>query len=1578
MIKSNWNIFRAKFEDSQRSFEWLCYSLFCREFSKSYGIFRYKNQSAIETDPISRDGEVIGWQAKFYDTALGDHVDELVGTLEGAKKDYPTITKILFYTNQEWGQSKGKEPKGKKKVEEKAKTLGVALEWRTASYFESPFVSTENEIIAKHFFTQEKSVFALMEALRSHAENILDQIQTYIDFGGQKIEIDRGKDLGRIKSTSDRILILSGVGGVGKTALIKNFYEQIEAKTPFYIFKATEFELRNISELFTEYSIQDFLEAHKEEPDKLIVIDSSEKLLDLSNIDPFKEFLSVLLKADWKIIFTTRDSYLEDLNFEFLEIYKIVPLNINIQNPTIEELTAISSRHQFSLPRDERLLELIRNPFYLSEYLKSFKENEQVSYGEFKERLWARIIHKSKPAREQCFLLIALKRANDGQFFVNPNCESRILDDELKKDGIIGYESPYGYFITHDIYEEWALEKIIEAEFRKKSDNSTFFRNIGRSLPVRRAFRNWLSEKLADGDTEIKPLIEVVVKDTTIESFWKDETLVSVLLSGYSDAFFGLFKDDLLTNDQELLRKLTFLLRIACKEVDDEFFRQLGFKNLDLLTARYVFTKPRGEGWNSLIKFVFENINKMGIKNIHFVLPVIHDWGRKFKTGDTARFSGLIALQYYQWLTKEGIHFSRDDTKDNLLQTIFYCSPGIKGELEGILKEVIKNKWKNHSDPYYDLSEATLTKLEGVGVSQILPLCVLQLAELFWSLTPKENPYYSHSGIGVEQYFDMEEDHLKYFPASSFQTPTYWLLQSSLKETIDFILQFTNRSVEFFAKTEFARYETEEVQVFVEKEKPIKQFISNRLWCMYRGTQACPYALEAMHMALEKYFLEIAKDIESETLEAWLQYLLRNSTSGSISGVVASIVMAYPEKTFNIAQIIFRTKEFFFYDTSRFVLDQGQKSSLLMLKNGFGFNSKNEIHENERLKACDAKHRKWSLENVFLNYQLFRDEGTSEGESKKRQETLWEILDEYYGQLSIVSGEAESGNTWRLYLARMDRRKMSPVSEKSGDGYLIQFNPEIEPKLKEYSEKALEKSSRPMRYVSLKVWANYRFQGDQKYKEYKQYEDNPKLAFKEMNEIIESLGKTKVNNSMAPEHSEKEGFYLLNHSIPIEVSSVLIRDFSEKLSEKEIDSCADIVLEATSSASDPNYRYQVTDGVPAAISVLPALLEKYPKEKGRIKEIPLFDLFNACPVDMAGTRFNVFAVMAIQKLWNTSFEDARSILTGYLYLKPKYDALREAVRRENYIRKKYDFEEEDVMDRFVKENKKTLQKFVDCKLLMTDVDDIRRIDLHTLKIAFQLIPVKAKGEELKSLVRIIISTFAEKLSSNSKSDRLDYAVTHDFLEKLAYFVLGSAKEDIEGFMKPFIDMFQGSEVMANLFKEFISAEDFLDSHENFWKVWNLFKEKVIELCQKGEGYGYVDKIIRSYLFAQNQWKETASGWHTLREENKGFFEEVTGKIGHCPSTLYAISKLLTGIGSSYLDDGISWLSNMLQGNKELLDEELGTDTIYYLETLIRKFIHENRQRVKRTKELKENVLVLLDFLVLRGSAIGYMLRENVL
>ncbi len=280
-------------------------------------------------------------------------------------------------------------------------------------------------------------------------------------------------------------------------------------------------------------------------------------------------------------------------------------------------------------------------------------------------------------------------------------------------------------------------------------------------------------------------------------------------------------------------------------------------------------------------------------------------------------------------------------------------------------------------------------------------------------------------------------------------------------------------------------------------------------------------------------------------------------------------------------------------------------------------------------------------------------------------------------------------------------------------------------------------------------------------------------------------------------------------------------------------------------------------------------------------------------------------------------------------------------------------------------------------MTLNNLKDIDRLDLSIQETAFQLIPQKTDNEDHKKIVKVIISTFAEKIYPDVKYEKIDYKIKHDFLQTYAYFVLNSHKDEIPDYLKPFLDNFNTSESIADLFQEFVLAEDMLNTYDNFWLVWNSFKEKIFEICKDGDKQWYVEKIVKSYLFAKVRWKETTKEWHTLKDNNKRFFKEISQKIGHCPSVLYAISKLLNGIGSHYINNGVGWISNILGDNQGLMKQKLAVNTIYYMENLVRKYIFKNREKVRKTKTLKDEVLVILDFLINKGSVIGYMLRENI-
>lgn len=1576
MIKPNWNIFKAKFNDNpQEYFEWFCYLLFCAEFDKPFGIFRYKNQSAIETCPITYGEEVIGWQAKFYETKLAENKTELLAMLTKAKRDYPELNKIILYTNQEWGQGKAKgsvqknnDPKPKQEIDKKAVECGIELVWRTASYFESPLVTNTNQELSKHFFSEQKSIIDFLNKRRGLSENILYAIKTSISLPGAKVEIDRSQALELLqrKLEESSVVIVHGAGGVGKTALIKNLYKQEIKSRPIYVFKASEFGSSSGENLFEGFGVEGFVAAHTEEHIKTVIIDSAERLSEVDNLDSFKNLLTELIKNEWKIIFTTRDNYLSDLENDLLDCYEVLFEKISLKNLTTTELIKIAEDSDFGLPIDESILELIKNPFYLNEYLR-FSKGQKQNYVSFKSDLWTKIISKAKPAREQAFLSLAFQRANEGQFFITPN-QNPIVLEQLVADGILGYETA-GYFITHDIYEEWALEKKIDTAFKRKRNNSDFLKEIGDSLPIRRSFRSWVSEQLLIGDQGIGRFCLDALQDGYIPLFWRDEIWVSILLSDNSNEFVCQLKNDFLRDDLSLLRRLTFLLRLACKEVNYGTLKNIGINRLEVLSTEYILTKPKGSGWCSIIQFVYANLDDINIENVGFLLPMLNEWNKNYSEGETTRLASLISLRYYQRIIEEKGYISREGNSSQLLQTIAQGGYSICNELKEIFNNILSNKWTIGGDPYFDLAKLVLTDIDALPIWKTMPTKVMELASLFW-LESDKNTGRHYREMGWEKDFGLNDDFKEYFPASAFQTPVYFLLKIELKATLDFIIDFTNQSVELFYKSAKESSIIKEIDITLSNDLVVKQYICNRLWCAYRGTEVGPDVFYSIHMALERFFLEQGGGAEAKVLESYLLYLLENSRSTSITAVVASIVKAYPDKTFNVACILFKVKEFFIYDTNRFVFDQTHKSQLIALRDNFGGPAlRHSIHESERLGACDKKHHKLSLEQLAINYQLFRNSDVSESTFKERQDKIWAILDSFYEGLPEKALETDVDKTWRLFIARMDRRKMEIISEVKDDKIQLTLTPQLDPELKVYSDQAVQENTERFKHFSLQLWATYKKDRDERHTQYPQYNESPNLAIKEVKEILKKLNSNSDND-----------FLLLNKDIPAKACSVLLSEHLEQLTPDDKNYCKKIIHDYCSSFLSPNYRYQVSDGTDFIYLLgLPAIFKAYPDDREALSVILFFTLLNESNVDSLGSQFSFFAIHCMHKLWQDFPSEMESILAGYLQLKPHFDELLHFNLAKNHSNGVYTLDKSSLFEGFFSQYEDKLILLSKGVLNLSDTEFDKIVDVGTLGTVFSILPTPALNSEQKNLAICIIKLFAKKLLVNSRNSELDYTLRNSFLEKLSYLLLSSSSDDAKNYLSPFLDEFNASESIAELFKQIISAEDRLGTHDKFWYIWELFFDKVLATClnHKRQNF-YNDKIIKSYLFATQYWKKECKSWRSFEVTDKPFFKKITSDAGHSPSVLYCMALLLDGIAHHYLDDGVSWISAQLQHNENLWEIELEQNTVYHLERIVRVFSFKEREKIRRTNQLKQELLVILNFLVEQGSVTGYMVRERIL
>lgn len=180
---------------------------FCAEFNNRVGLFRYKNQTGIETEPIEKDGKYYGFQSKYYTNSIADNKDDIIDSIKKAKSKNKQLAELLLYINQELSESttkSKKKPQYQLDIEKAAKTAGISIQWRVPSNFDLQLSLPENKYINDVFFSLDPNEGDLLDEIYKHNENILQAIQTEITFGDKQIKIDRSSVVESIANASQK------------------------------------------------------------------------------------------------------------------------------------------------------------------------------------------------------------------------------------------------------------------------------------------------------------------------------------------------------------------------------------------------------------------------------------------------------------------------------------------------------------------------------------------------------------------------------------------------------------------------------------------------------------------------------------------------------------------------------------------------------------------------------------------------------------------------------------------------------------------------------------------------------------------------------------------------------------------------------------------------------------------------------------------------------------------------------------------------------------------------------------------------------------------------------------------------------------------------------------------------------------------------------------------------------------------------------------------------------------------------------------------------------------------------------
>lgn len=1565
----NWKVFNLKYDKRETcAFEQMSYLLFCAEFDNRIGLFRYKNQTGIETEPIDKDGVFYGFQAKYYTTSISENKDDIIDSIKKAKSKNSQLNELLLYVNQELSESTiktKKKPQYQLDIEKVATDVGVNIDWRIPSHFELQLSLPENKHLHDVFFGLELNEGDLIDEVSRHNENILQAIQTEIVFGDKQIKIDRNsiiEEIGISCLQKGKNIVVSGEGGCGKTAIFKEFYGLNSTKIPICVFKANELNVNHVNDVFqleSKFTFIQFLNAYKDEPIKVFVIDSAEKLAEIGNNDILTTLLQKLKENNWNVIFTTRYAYLNDLVFHIKENYQLSFEVKDITLISIEELKSISEEFKFSLPESPKFLERLRNLFYLSEYVQHYSNiNKQSNFKSFIDLLWKKRIQNNSVQRdnlhlerEKCIIDIAKKRCETGRFYINADNLPQSALFQLKQDEILGYDDAHnGYFITHDIYEEWTLDKIVSRCFSNHSNTKQFFDELGNSLPIRRAFRLWLSDHLLDNSNEIQNFIQEAFKNAGLTQFWQDEILISVLLSDYSESFFEFFEHEIIANDFKILKRILFLLRIACTDISS-------IENMDVV-------KPKGKGWEEVINLIYKYKSAFFENNLKTVLPVLSDWCDFTKKGTTTKYSGLLTLSIIQKTETEKNFYIHDDAVENILKVIFNAANELKSELKEIFDKVVSNKWTFHNEPYEELCSKILEKpYIATVLIKALPISVIQLCDLFWQKQPKKHDGFEYDTDSMESRYGLTDKHKRdYFPASANQTPIKWLFQVAFHKTLDFIIDFTNKSVELYSQSDYGKKDVIEIDLYVE-DKVIKQYLSQAIWSMYRGygSPVVPYLLQSIHMALERILLELAPFGEQEMIEEILLKILSKSKSASLTSVVCSIVLANPDRYYSIALSLFRSIELFHLDNIR-CSDEHQAGFLSSF--GYGMDKlKDVLYTDERTESNKKEHRGLSLERLFLLYQFNGIKGFSQEQNAEFIEKLYKIIDHY------KSDDTIDKSSFGMLLARMDRRNLtSKVIKQEDNQVFIEFSPkELSDELKEKSEEANNMLQDMVKYSSLRIWSDFihesRRENNAKNEE---YDKNPDLALLETKQLVEELQTVR---------SEIGRF---DERIPAFSCSKLMIEHRDKLQKEDKDFCKEVIISNVSRLFSDDYDYQISDGVEASIHGLSSLINEYPDEVESFVSTMILILFDETWIGQY-KRICDYAIESIHKskLWEQNQTVAQSILFGYIKFKPIYkEIIAEKKKEQGHWRR---ISKSSILDELDK-----IDTDFTFKDITFDIKDINLLSIHDLEIVYQLIPSDTKDKIHLDIYAQSLQLVASKMLIDRRSykdefgdDAKIYTIRRHIFQKFSNFVLQREVSEIDIFLKPFTDSFSCTEETATFIEQIILAEDGIKNHEQFWHIWNSLYPKIKELSTNTRNY-HLKEIIINYLLAWRWWGDGMKEWHSLKNENLSLYSNASKEMGYVPSVLYSITRVLNSVGSNFKDEGIVWIHTVVSNHKSLNLDDLESHTLYYLEKYLRKFIFINRQKIKEEIILKNKVIPILDFMIERGSIHGYLLRESIL
>lgn len=1411
--------------------------------------------------------------------------------------------------------------------------------------------------------------------LKQHGKEILNIIDDSLI--GQ-IHIERSDEINFLRNlfNNNHYLIVTGEAGIGKSALIKNFIDKLSIDYPVFVFKAEEFSHPHIDQVLSSININDTFSDLSARfsmvPNKVLFIDSTERLFESKHQEAFKMLLARIKNdSSWKLIIVCRGYAIEQVRNHLCFPLGIIPETYIVPKLTGAELNFILDKapRLKNLLSNERLKGFLSNPFYLNQAMKipweSHKGVEELSKRAFKSIIWNTIIKNDVELdqgmpfrRESCFQEIAVLRAKTMRTFVNKgNCDPTALT-KLIQDHLI-VDAELGFAPTHDLLEDWAVERWISSLYEEyKTDPPKFYQNLGTEPAIRRAFRHWSRERLdsEDSENQIK-FITNTVKSDAIPQYWQDDIITSMLMTEKLSSYLNNEKEFLFSNEKKMFIRILHLLRVACKGPDEFLLKGTNLTQKGINIFGTIFLKPLGPGWPAIIRFIYDHIDEFDLDHYSVVCRTIEDYLSLVRVGylpPVAREAGLIGL-YFLKLLKEKNVLRSDDT---CIKIIIKVPGAIKKEITDLINYELENYLEHKAHRDRIIVKHLSNFMECAYLCEAIPDLVIKAALETWFINDDEQRRWN-SRIDMEEYFGLT-DHLchKFFPASGYQGPFFFLLNNHPQKAINFIIELVNRCTEFYANSTLDKGNVDspkQVMLNLSDGRSITLWGSERLWSLYRGTTVGPDLLQSALMALENWLfsqVEQKKDI-AEAVDT----IIEKAESVALVSILVSLAIAYPFLLKDRALSFLKTQEFFEWD---FIRQNRDSHHVADIRNMMGFPSRGgteDFQYEERKESQKRKHRQYNLEYLTINLQ-----------ATEMRDRVSGIIDTHLKKLPPIDKQNYSDKTWRIALQRMDIRKYTPEVYKERQAVVLEPT-KLDDDLEQMIADGKPEQNKFANHMKLFIWAKTKY--DRKEEKANYYHDL-KEPLKDGKRIYKEIIQAKQNNEE-----------IVNEGGPAFFAAICVRDHLNELSKEDIKWCFEVLksyLVEEMDSFDSLVRHSKFDfhGSRPAAFIMPLFLGVFGKKyDAKVKELV------AVALTHASDEVRWHATSGVRTyLFEKDPDYARTCFGGLIeYSKIELKLI--PVYHERYGEKKAKAEK-----KIIKKIYELRERIVSGKSIISDENwniDFETYSTFKLQYALSLVVSQKAQKQYINLYHSTLNAIIENIQKDEKGrsrKERHFEFEYLFANLFARFALNQEDEDTLYLCKPITQaVLNCPEIVSMILPHLFYAEDEMHTGKKFWIVWQKVAEQVCKHPAIGERYLYghhkINKIVRTLLLSDVKWKKDITEWKPLTE-HEAFVYDIAYKIGYTGIGFSALVSLLeSAIGEPFLPKAFIWLKDSLKKSSplEVFSKE---GTAFLLENVLRKFIHGyDFSQLRSNEGIVQAIINLLDALVDNGSSVAFQLREYI-